>query len=131
MVLEIISSFQEVESKEREFDAADFHIVIPCATKSSIEAQFQYISNSIVNKFEVIYYAISWEVKCQSLLFESKRILCRHSLSTLGFEQLDKSKKIKRRHTHIKSSYDKPLLEPRSKRFDDLVFPSHNICEFA
>ncbi|RYR31747.1 hypothetical protein Ahy_B01g056639 [Arachis hypogaea] len=41
------------------------------------------------------------------------------------------NKNIKRRHTHIKSSQDEPLLEPRSKRFDDLVFLSHNICEFA
>ncbi|RYQ82919.1 hypothetical protein Ahy_B10g101504 [Arachis hypogaea] len=29
------------EQAERELDAADFHTVIPCATKSSIEAQFQ------------------------------------------------------------------------------------------
>ncbi|RYR18655.1 hypothetical protein Ahy_B03g063275 [Arachis hypogaea] len=29
------------EQAERESDAADFHTVIPCATKSSIEAQFQ------------------------------------------------------------------------------------------
>ncbi|RYQ92183.1 hypothetical protein Ahy_B09g098354 [Arachis hypogaea] len=41
------------------------------------------------------------------------------------------SKNIKRRHTHIKSSQDEPLPEPRSKRFDELVFQSHNICEFA
>ncbi|RYQ95681.1 hypothetical protein Ahy_B08g091025 [Arachis hypogaea] len=32
--------------------------------------------------------------------------------------------------THIKSSHDEPLLEPRSRRFDDLVFRSQNICEF-
>ncbi|RYQ85199.1 hypothetical protein Ahy_B10g104698 [Arachis hypogaea] len=41
------------------------------------------------------------------------------------------STNIKRRHTHIKSSEDEPLLELRSKRFNDLVFQSHNICEFA
>ncbi|QHN81812.1 Transposon protein [Arachis hypogaea] len=35
------------------------------------------------------------------------------------------------RHTHIKSSHDEPLLEPRSKRFDELVFCSQNICKFA
>ncbi|RYR58416.1 hypothetical protein Ahy_A05g024181 [Arachis hypogaea] len=29
------------------------------------------------------------------------------------------------------SSHDEPLLEPRSKRFDKLVFRSQNICEFA
>ncbi|QHN81092.1 Transposon protein [Arachis hypogaea] len=38
---------------------------------------------------------------------------------------------VKRQHTHIKSSHDEPLLEPRSKRFDELVFRSQNICEFA
>ncbi|RYQ85577.1 hypothetical protein Ahy_B10g105145 [Arachis hypogaea] len=36
-----------------------------------------------------------------------------------------------RRHTHIKSSHDEPLLEPKSRRFDDLVFRSQNICEFV
>ncbi|RYR02825.1 hypothetical protein Ahy_B06g081660 isoform B [Arachis hypogaea] len=34
------------------------------------------------------------------------------------------SKNIKKRNTHIKSSQDEPLLELRSKRFDDLVFRS-------
>ncbi|QHO11816.1 Protein FAR1-RELATED SEQUENCE [Arachis hypogaea] len=41
------------------------------------------------------------------------------------------AEKVKRRHTHIKSSHDEPLLEPRSKRFDQLVFCSQNICKFA
>ncbi|RYQ82624.1 hypothetical protein Ahy_B10g101204 [Arachis hypogaea] len=64
-----------------------------------------------------------------------------HSLSILSFERVDNvapkyilerwSKNIKRRHTHIKSSQDEPLLKLRSKRFDDLVFRSHSICKFA
>ncbi|RYR66813.1 hypothetical protein Ahy_A03g012898 isoform C [Arachis hypogaea] len=155
------------EYREREFDAADFHIVILCATKLVIEAQFQHmythekfkevqapfrgkvncitrsmhsnlgfttyevveqVSNSTINKFFVTYDAVSREVKCQCLLFESRDILCRHSLSVLSFER---RKNIKRRHTHIKSSQDEPLLVPRSKRFDDLVFQPHNICKFA
>ncbi|RYQ99079.1 hypothetical protein Ahy_B07g086937 [Arachis hypogaea] len=41
------------------------------------------------------------------------------------------SKKVKRQHTHIKSSHDEPLLEPRSKRFDELVFHSQNIYKFV
>ncbi|RYR38660.1 hypothetical protein Ahy_A09g043791 [Arachis hypogaea] len=41
------------------------------------------------------------------------------------------AEKVKRRHTHIKNSHDEPLMEPRSKRFDQLVFRSQNICEFA
>ncbi|RYR78484.1 hypothetical protein Ahy_A01g003306 [Arachis hypogaea] len=152
------------EQAERESDAADFHTVIPCATKSSIEAQFQdvythqkfrevqaqfrgkancitrltnsalgysvyevgeQVSISIFNKFVVTYDSVAAEVKCQCLLFESKGILCRHALSVLSFEQ------VKRRHTHIKSSHDEPLMEPRSKRFDQLVFCLQNICEFA
>ncbi|RYR34560.1 hypothetical protein Ahy_A10g049508 [Arachis hypogaea] len=47
------------------------------------------------------------------------------------FKLNSESKNIKSMHTHIKSSQDEPLLEPRSKRFDELVFRSHNICEFA
>ncbi|RYR14837.1 hypothetical protein Ahy_B04g071541 [Arachis hypogaea] len=135
--------------REREFDIADFHTVIPCATKSAIEVQFQHVythekfrkvqgqlrgnvkcitrlknstlgfttyevmkqvSNSTFNKFFVTYDAVSREVKCQCLLFESRGILCRHSLSVLSFERVDNvapkyilerwSKNIKRRHTH-------------------------------
>ncbi|QHN93497.1 Protein FAR-RED ELONGATED HYPOCOTYL [Arachis hypogaea] len=168
------------EQAERESDAADFHTVIPCATKSSIEAQFQdaythakfrevqaqfrgkancitrlknsalsysvyevgeQVSSSIFNKFVVTYDSVAAEVKCECLLFESRGILCRHALIVLSFEQASQvspryilerwSKKIKRRHTHIKSSHDEPLMEPRSKRFDQLVFRSQNICEFA
>ncbi|RYR74568.1 hypothetical protein Ahy_A02g009289 [Arachis hypogaea] len=153
------------KQRERELDAADFYTVIPCATKSSIEAQFQYVythekfkkvqtqfrekvhcitisthsalgymvyevveqvSNSIFNKFAVTYDRISAEVKCQCLLFESRGILCCHSLSALSFER-----NAKRRQTHIKSGHDEPLLEPISKRFDNLVFRSQNIYEFA
>ncbi|RYR33182.1 hypothetical protein Ahy_A10g047750 [Arachis hypogaea] len=168
------------EQRKRESDAAYFHTVIPCATKSLIEAQFQHmytyekfrevqaqfrgkvnyitgstqsalgymvyvvvkqVSNSIFNKFAIIYDTISSKVKCQCLLFESRRILCRHSLSALSFERVNKvspryileqwSKNVKRRHTHIKSSNGEPLLEPRSRRFDDLVFRLQNVCEFA
>ncbi|RYR20719.1 hypothetical protein Ahy_B03g065937 [Arachis hypogaea] len=169
-----------LEQAERESDAADFHTVIPCTTKSSIEAQFQeaythakfrevqaqfrgkancitrlknsalgysvyevgeQVSSSIFNKFVVTYDSVAAEVKCQCLLFESRGILCRHALSVLSFEQVSQvspryilerwSKKVKRRHTHIKNSHDEPLMEPRSKRFDQLVFRSQNICEFA
>ncbi|QHN95653.1 Protein FAR-RED ELONGATED HYPOCOTYL [Arachis hypogaea] len=101
----------------------------------------EQVSNSTFNKFVVTYDAVSRDVKCHCLLFESRGILCRHSLSVLSFERVDNvapkyilerwSKNIKRRYTHIKSSQDEPLLEPKSKRFDKLVFRSHNICEFA
>ncbi|RYR16552.1 hypothetical protein Ahy_B04g073602 [Arachis hypogaea] len=142
---DFLLNFGLVDNKwllERESDAADFHTVIPCATKSSIEAQFQdvythqkfrevqaqfkgkanyitrltnsalgysvyevgeQVSSSIFNKFVVTY---------DSVAAESRGILCRHALSVLSFEQ---SKKVKRRHTHIKSSHDEPLLEPRKQ----------------
>ncbi|RYR04432.1 hypothetical protein Ahy_B06g084157 [Arachis hypogaea] len=168
------------EQTERESDAVDFHTVILCETKSSIEAQFQHVythqkfrevqaqfrgkanyitrltnsalgysvyevgeqvSSSIFNKFAVTYDSVAAQVKCQCLLFESRGILCRHALSVLSFERVSQvspryilerwSKKVKRRHTHIKSSHDEPLLEPRRKRFEELVFRSQNICKFA
>ncbi|QHO54276.1 Protein FAR-RED ELONGATED HYPOCOTYL [Arachis hypogaea] len=146
-------------------------MVIPYATKSAIEAQFQHlythekfrevqaqfrgkvncitrsmystlgsttyeviehVSNSTFNKFVVTYDAESRDVKFHCLLFDSRGILCRHSLSVLSFERVDNvapkyilerwRKNIKRRHTYIKSNQDEPLLEPRSKRFDDWCF---------
>ncbi|RYR52307.1 hypothetical protein Ahy_A06g027240 [Arachis hypogaea] len=135
------------EQRKKKFDAANFYTMIPCATKSPTEAQFQHVYTH--EKFIKVqaqfreksrFLTQHSTIKCQCLLFESKDILCRHSLSVLSFEQVDKvapkyilerwSKNVKRRHTHIKSSQDELPLEPRSKRFDDLVFQSHNICEF-
>ncbi|RYR53822.1 hypothetical protein Ahy_A06g029073 [Arachis hypogaea] len=127
------------EQAERESDAADFYTVIPCATKSSIEAQFQ----------DAYTHAKFREVQAQ---FRGKaNCITRLKNSALGYsvyevvEQVSSSifnkfavtydsvaaEKVKRRHTHIKSSHDEPLMEPRSKRFDQLVFRSQNICEFA
>ncbi|QHO31044.1 Protein FAR-RED ELONGATED HYPOCOTYL [Arachis hypogaea] len=101
----------------------------------------EQVSNSTFNKFVVTYDTVSQDVKCHCLLFESRGILCHHSLSVLSFEPVDNvapkyilerwSKNRKRRHRHIKSSQDELVLEPRSKRFNELVFRSHNICEFA
>ncbi|RYR49337.1 hypothetical protein Ahy_A07g035804 isoform A [Arachis hypogaea] len=163
------------EQRGRELDAAYFHTVIPCATKSAIEAQFQHVythkkfrkvqaqfreqvnyitksthstlgytvyevveqvSDSTFNKFAVIYDRVLAEVKRTCLLFKSRGILCCHSLSRVNIVSpryiLERwSKNIKMRHTHIKSIHDEPLLEPRNKRLDDLVFWSQNICEFA
>ncbi|RYQ96843.1 hypothetical protein Ahy_B08g092738 [Arachis hypogaea] len=158
------------EQRERESDAADFYTVIPCATKSSIEAQFQHVythqkfrevqaqfrgkatcitrltnstlgysvyevgeqvSSSIFNKFAVTYDSVAAQVKCQCLLFESRGILCRHALSVLSIERATQQEGKEVTHTHIKSSHDKPLLEPRSKRFDELVFHSQNIYKFT
>ncbi|XP_016196056.1 protein FAR1-RELATED SEQUENCE 1-like [Arachis ipaensis] len=172
--------FTRREQRERESDAADIHTVIPCATKSFIEAQFQHVYthqnfkevqaqfrgkencitrltnsalgylvyevgeqvfDSTLNKFAVTYDSVAAQVKCQCLLFESRGILCHHVLSMLSFERVTQvspryklerwSKNVKRRHTHIKSSHDESLLEPRSKRFDELVFRSQNIYGFA
>ncbi|RYR14668.1 hypothetical protein Ahy_B04g071336 [Arachis hypogaea] len=164
------SSLIQFGANKRESDIVDFHTVIPCATKSSIEAQFQHVythqkfrevqaqfrgkvnciirltssalgysvyevgeqvSSSIFNKFVVTYDSVAAQVKCQRLLFESRGILCRYNLMSPRYILERWSKKVKRRHTHIKSSHNEPLLEPRSKRFDELVFHSQNICKFA
>ncbi|RYR25954.1 hypothetical protein Ahy_B02g060010 [Arachis hypogaea] len=106
-------------SQSTVFVTINFHTVIPCTTKSGIEAQFQHVYtyekfrkvqaqfrgkvnyitrsihstlgfmifevfNSTFNKFFVTYDV------CQCLLFESRDMLCRHSLSVLSFERVDK-----------------------------------------
>ncbi|RYQ96810.1 hypothetical protein Ahy_B08g092691 [Arachis hypogaea] len=149
MVSEATSGFQRVYTHEKFRKVqAQFRGKVNCITRSmhstlgfTTYEVIEQVSNSTFNKFVVTYDAVSRDVKCHCLLFESRGILCCHSLSILSFERVDNvapkyilehwSKNIKRRHTHIKSSQDKPLLEPRSKRFDELMFRSHNICEFA
>ncbi|RYR29494.1 hypothetical protein Ahy_B01g053899 [Arachis hypogaea] len=111
------------------------------ALSYSVYEVVEQVFNSTFNKFVVTYDSVAAKVKCQCLLFESRGILCRHALSMLSFERVNKvspryilerwSKNVKRRHTHIKSSNNKPLLEPRSKRFDELLFRSQNICKFT
>ncbi|RYR33490.1 hypothetical protein Ahy_A10g048090 [Arachis hypogaea] len=101
----------------------------------------EQVSSSIFNKFTVTYNSVAAQVKCQCLLFESRGILCRYALRVLSFERVIQvspryilerwSKKVKRRHAHIKSSHDESLLEPRSKWFDELMFCSQNIYKFA
>ncbi|RYR31794.1 hypothetical protein Ahy_B01g056706 [Arachis hypogaea] len=146
---ELKTQFQYVYTHEKFREVqVQFREKVNCITRSMNSTLgfmayevVEQVSNSTFNKFIFTYDTISREVKCQCLLFESRGILCRHSLRALGFERVEKvapkyilehwSKNVKRRHTHIKSSQDEPLLEPRSKRFDDLVFQSHNICEFV
>ncbi|MED6164657.1 hypothetical protein PIB30_092311 [Stylosanthes scabra] len=78
-----------------------------------------------------MYDATTLEVNCKCLLFESGGIVCRHSLMVLGYEEVDrilpsyildrwsKNGIVKRRHTSIKSSYDAPVLQPTTKRYND------------
>ncbi|RYR03869.1 hypothetical protein Ahy_B06g083260 [Arachis hypogaea] len=124
-------------------------IVIFCATKSSIKAQFQHVyTHTKFKKVQVQfrekmnyiarskYYLLgikaykvleqvansifNSKIRCQCSLFESKGKLFHHSLCVLSFQQEDKN--LKNKHRDIKSSHDESLLEPRYKRFDELVF---------
>ncbi|RYR62853.1 hypothetical protein Ahy_A04g020605 [Arachis hypogaea] len=113
MTLGTTNGFERAE-RER-IKCCRFHTVISCATKFSIEAQFQQVYTH--EKFREVQAQFRVKTNC----------ITRSMHSALGYM----SKNVKRRHTNIKSSHDEPLLEPRSKRFDDLVFHSQNIYEFA
>ncbi|RYQ96147.1 hypothetical protein Ahy_B08g091707 [Arachis hypogaea] len=100
------------------------------ALGSSVYEVVEQVSNSTFNKFAVTYDLVAAQVKYQCLLFESKGILCRHALNVLSFERVNKvppryilerwSMNVKRRHTHIKSSHNELVFEPRCKRFEEL-----------
>ncbi|MED6188018.1 hypothetical protein PIB30_082000 [Stylosanthes scabra] len=99
------------------------------------------VSISKSSLFEVTYDAISLEVKCECLLFESRGIIYRHSLMVLSYERVDIispryilerwSKHIKRRPTSMKSSYDEPSLEPSTKSYNGMLSQSKVHCESA
>ncbi|QHN83089.1 Protein FAR-RED ELONGATED HYPOCOTYL [Arachis hypogaea] len=168
------------EQQERETDVEDYKSIIPCATNSLIEKQFQGaytnakfkevqkqfrkkancilhlmkvvstskvysiledVSTSKERVYEVNYNAETKDITCMCQMFESRGILCRHSLVVLGHERvreiprryiLDRwSKLVKRRHSDIKSSHDPSLLDPKTKRFDDLCSHSNSVAQFA
>ncbi|RYR21173.1 hypothetical protein Ahy_B03g066440 [Arachis hypogaea] len=75
---------------------AQFRGKVNCITRSmhstlgfTTYEVIEQVSNSKFNKFVVTYNAVSRDVKCHCLLFESRGILCRHSLSVLSFERVD------------------------------------------
>ncbi|XP_025625466.1 protein FAR-RED IMPAIRED RESPONSE 1-like [Arachis hypogaea] len=168
------------EQQEREADVEDYKSIIPCATNSLIEKQFQGaytnakfkevqkqfrkkancilhlmkavstskvysiledVSTSKERVYEVNYNAETKDITCMCQMFESRGILCRHSLVVLGHERvreiprryiLDRwSKLVKRRHSDIKSSHDPSLLNPKTERFDDLCSHSNSVAQFA
>ncbi|RYR03861.1 hypothetical protein Ahy_B06g083251 [Arachis hypogaea] len=136
---------QREGERERESDAADFNIVIPCARKSSIEAQFQHLYTH--KKFRKVQAQFREKVNCITrsthfaLGYTVYEVI--EQLHTTGYqlklnasayyssqEGYCVSKNINGRHTHFKSRHDEPLLEPSSKRFDDLVFQSEELTAF-
>nr|XP_029152392.1 protein FAR-RED IMPAIRED RESPONSE 1-like [Arachis hypogaea] len=96
------------------------------------------------NKMFDVTYKVSFDsstsdVSCQCHLFESKGILCRHTLSVLGLERVKKlpnkyfldrwKKTLKRKHSSIKCSHDPSRLEPIKKRYDEMCKQFYNIAE--
>ncbi|RYR27978.1 hypothetical protein Ahy_B01g052057 [Arachis hypogaea] len=102
---------------------------------------YQDVSTSKERVYEVNYNAETKDITCMCQMFESRGILCRHSLVVLGHERmreiprryiLDRwSKLVKRRHSDIKSSHDPSLLNPKTERFDDLCSHSNSVAQFA
>ncbi|MED6135986.1 hypothetical protein PIB30_051787 [Stylosanthes scabra] len=80
------AKFREVQAQFRE--------KINCTTRLkqrvlgiAVYEVLEDVSSSMSNWFEVTYDAISLEVNCECLLFESRGIVCRHSLMVLSDER--------------------------------------------
>ena len=89
--------------------------------------------------YEVKFNHDNSDVSCQYLLFEFRGIMCRHSLFVFAVEKVKQvplkyiltrwSKKIKWRHSYIRSRYDVTELKSRSERFDKVRKHFYNIAE--
>ncbi|RYR31447.1 hypothetical protein Ahy_B01g056253 [Arachis hypogaea] len=114
----------------------DHHFWVRMRSTQRNESMHAFFNKFITHNSSLIQF-----VKQYDNCLASREHTVPPSLSVLSFEQVDNvapkyilerwSKNIKREHIHIKSSQDEPQLEPRSKRFDDLVFRSYNIYGFA
>ncbi|MED6166708.1 hypothetical protein PIB30_112023, partial [Stylosanthes scabra] len=97
------------------------------------------VSTKISNRYKVLYNSITREVNSECLLFESRGILCCHSLTVLSIERVDKvdqryvlerwSKKVKRNYTNISSSYDEPVLDETTQRYNGALSRCFKACQ--
>ncbi|RYR58275.1 hypothetical protein Ahy_A05g023933 isoform A [Arachis hypogaea] len=136
----IEAQFQQVytHQKFREVQT-QFRGKVNCITIStdsalgySVYEVIEQVSNSTFNKFAVTYDSVA----TQCLLFESRGILCSHTLNVLSFERVNKvlarytlerwSKNVKGRHTHIKSSHDELVLEQEARELKELTAILHS-----
>ncbi|XP_016177879.1 uncharacterized protein LOC107620192 [Arachis ipaensis] len=135
--------------QEYELDAASFNTIIPCATASTIEKQFQkeYTHakfNELQKEFRakancfstkeheegyVVTYKVIKEIENGDKMFDV-------TYKSLVFKKLpnkcilDRWKKtLKRKHSSIKCSHDSSHLEPIKKRYDEMCKQFYNIAE--
>ncbi|XP_057730907.1 protein FAR1-RELATED SEQUENCE 5-like [Arachis stenosperma] len=169
------------EQRELEDDAADSRGVIPCATTSPIEKQFQqeYTTSifrdvqiefvrkancrvSVVDEqgpvvcvkveeekllndtilcvpYDVHFDRSTHELRCECNLFESSGVLCCHCLEVFHSYKVYKvpscyilprwSKKIKRKHTYVKSSHDVSRSDESHVAFRKLCAHFYNVAQ--
>ncbi|XP_057747869.1 protein FAR-RED ELONGATED HYPOCOTYL 3-like [Arachis stenosperma] len=134
------AKFKEVQKQFRKKANCILHLMKAVST-SKVYSILEDVSTSKERVYEVNYNAETKDITCMCQMFESRGILCRHSLVVLGHERvreiprryiLDRwSKLVKRRHSDIKSSHDPSLLNPKTERFDDLCSHSNSVAQFA
>ncbi|KAL4287985.1 hypothetical protein AHAS_Ahas19G0240900 [Arachis hypogaea] len=169
------------EQRELEDDAADSRGVIPCATTSPIEKQFQQeyttsifrdVQIEFVRKancrvsavdeqgplvcvkveeekllndtilcvpYDVHFDRSTQELRCECNLFESSGVLCCHCLEVFHSYKVYKvpscyilprwSKKIKRKHTYVKSSHDVSRSDESHVAFRGLCAHFYNVAQ--
>ncbi|RYR04628.1 hypothetical protein Ahy_B06g084404 [Arachis hypogaea] len=109
--------------KEYELDVSTFNTIIPYATISLIEKQFQKKYTHEESEHDDKVFDFMYEVLFDSSTSGSKRMLCRHSLFGLGLERVKKLSE--------KSSHDPSHLEPVKKRYDEMCNQLYNIAEIT
>ncbi|KAK7255914.1 hypothetical protein RIF29_29342 [Crotalaria pallida] len=90
---------------------------------------------------DVAFNRDNHDISCQCFLFEFRGIMCRHSLSVLSLERVERvsskyiltrwSKNKKWKHSYIKTSYDVPTMKPSMERYDKLCKHFHEVGELA
>ncbi|MED6175849.1 hypothetical protein PIB30_082171 [Stylosanthes scabra] len=123
------------KKREREADAVDFIRDIHCLSNSSIEAQFekglhsskvQGGSSTIQSQDELLHNFQAWHFRgCKIPMLGRERV--ENVDSRYVLERW--SKKVKRKHTNIMSSYDEPVLDERTQRYDDALSCCFDACQ--
>jgi len=108
-------------------------------TKYFVKEALIWKDQSADKMHEVLFDPSTKDIECSCRLFEFRGILCRHSLMVLAQEDVKCvsqkyilgwwSKRIRRRHTLIRASYNTKKDEPNVKRYDFLCKKFYDIAE--
>ena len=112
-----------------------------CLLKYTVKEEWLWEGKKYHRMHDVVLDTLTTNIQCSCMLFEFRGIMCRHSLLTLGQEDMECvpkkyvlhrwSKNVRRRHSVIIAGYNRSNDDPRMQRYKILCKRFYDLAEVA